>query len=160
MKMARILVALALVALVVPTSGCASSGATTSVGHVASAATNVELSADAILKAAQAAAQTPNTLKPGTMLVSGRQLDQVAIACDKIGRLGTALASALTDYNATKNSGQNTTALASAIQSMIADAVSALNSIGKIIPNGTVAAIDQAVTAALGVYASLKASTL
>ena len=140
-------------------SACASAPPTP-VGQVAAAATKVEQTGSLILSAAQSAAQTPNPLKAGTMLISGAQLDQVALSCDKLGRLGTALAAGLTNYNQAKAAGQNTATLAAAIQGIVADATAALNAIGKAIPNGTVAAIDSAITEALGLYAQIKASTL
>ena len=139
---------------------CASSGATTPVGQVASAGTKVEQTGSVILQAAQTAAQTPNPLKAGAMLVSAAQLDQVALACDKLGRLGTALAAGLTNYNQAKAAGTNTASLAAAIQSIVADATAALTTIGQAVPNGTVAAIDSAITSALGLYAQIRASVL
>jgi hypothetical protein len=138
-------------------SGCA--GNLTPVASVANPATQVEQTGLLILQAAQTAhAQTnPLTNKP---VISTAQLDTVAVACDKIGRLGTTLAQALSDYSAAKAAGTSTTVLAASIQSLVADAVAALNTIGQSIPNGTAAAIDQAVVTALGIFTQIKAGTL
>lgn len=137
--------------------GCA--GNQTPVANVASPAIKVEQTGSAILAAAQTAnSQTnPITNKP---VISTVQLDVVALACDKLGRIGTKIAQGLTDYNAAKAAGSNTAALALAIQGLVADATSALGSISNAIPNGTVAAIDQAVASALGLYAQIKAGVL
>lgn len=145
-------------ALVTPfVAGCHAN--LTPVAAVASPATQVEQTGMLILQAAQSAhAQTnPQTGRP---IISTAQLDTVAVACDKIGRLGTTLAQALSDYSAAKDAGSSTTVLAASIQSLVADAVAALNTIGQSIPNGTVAAIDQAVVTAFGIFAQIKAAAL
>lgn len=139
--------------------GCASSGTLTPVGQVAKAADQVEQTGLVILHAAQAAHQQTNPLT-GAPVVSTAQLDQVAIVCDKLGRLGTSLAQALPDYNAAKASGGDTSKLSAAIQALVGDATAALQSIGKIVPSGTVQAMDQAVAGALGLYAQIRAAVL
>ena len=141
------------------TSSCASSGTLTPIGQVAKAADQVEQSGLAILHAAQAASQQINPLT-GKPVISTAQLDQVAIVCDKVGRIGTSLAQALNDYNAAKASGGDTSKLSAAIQSLVADATSALQTIGTVIPPGIVQQVDQAVTSALGLYGQIKAAAL
>lgn len=152
----RLIAALVLAGALAATS-CA--GNQTPIAAVAKPATSVEQTGSAILRAAQAAhAQTnPFTNQP---IISTQQLDNVALVCDKLGRIGITLAKALSDYSALKAAGGNTAALAVAIQSLVADATAALDTIGKSIPNGTVAAIDQAVTEALGLWAQINAGVL
>lgn len=158
-KVGAILLAAALGAGLVTTAGCASAGNLTSVGQVAAAADKVEQTGLTILHAAQAAHQQTNPLN-GQPLISTAQLDQVALVCDQVGRIGTALAQALTDYNAAKASGGDTAKLSASIQSLVGDATAALQAVGKVIPPGTVQSIDQAVTSALGLYAEIKAAAL
>ena len=149
-----------IVALLLTFTGCSHNPPPpTPAAAVADAASKVEDSGTAILTAAQTANGQINPLN-GKPVISTAQLDVVALACDKLGRLGSTLAKALTDYSAAKAAGANTAALAAAIVSMVNDATAALNTIGKSIPNGTVAAIDTAVTTALGLYATIKAGVL
>ncbi len=153
---------LLLLALLCSTSvfaACPKNPPATPVAMVADAGTKVEQSGSAILTAAQTAAKQTNPVT-NAPLISTQQLDDVSLVCDKLGRLGTRLAQLLTDYQAAKAAGSSTAALALAIQAIVADATSALQSISHSIPNGTVAAIDSAVTAALGLYAQIKAGVL
>jgi hypothetical protein len=146
---------LILIGLLVLTPACA--GNLTPVAAVASNATKVELTAGQLL----AAAQTAHTqLLNGKPLISTAQLDQVALVCDKLGRLGTTLSKTLTDYQAAKVAGTSTTALAATIQTLVGDATAALQTIGQSIPQGTVATIDSIVTAALGLWAQIAAANL
>lgn len=136
------------------------SSAPTPVAAVADVATKIEQSANVALHSADMATSTPNPLKPGTMLVTRAQLDQVALLVDKVGRGGQLLASALRDYSAVKAAGGDLTAQRANIQQIIADLTTALNSIGTVIPSGTVAAIDQAVNDIIGLIVQVKAGVL
>ena len=146
------------VVLVLGCVGCAEHY-TTPVAAVAGTADKLEQSGLVILHAAEQAHGLTNTVN-GQSLISTAQLDAVALACDKLGRLGTDLAAALNAYNAAKASGGSTVAAANAVQDLVAAASQALGDVGKAVPAGTVQSIDQAVAAALGVYAQLKASAL
>lgn len=148
-----------LLACVLVGSMMACAGNLTPVAAAASAATKVEQTGSLILKAAQTANAQINPLT-GSPVISRAQLDAVAIACDTLGRLGTRLAQGLTDYQAAKAAGGSTAALSAAIQALVADATGALSDIGKAIPPGIVATVDQAVTQALGLYAQIKAGVL
>lgn len=138
-------------------SGCGAQ--LTPAAAVADTATKAIQSASVILKTAQTAhAQTnPMTGKP---VVSTVQLDQIALAADKLGRIGSLLSKTITDYQAARAAGASTVTIVAAIQALVGDAMSALNEIGKSVPNGTVAAIDQAVASAFSLYAQIRAAAL
>ena len=110
------------VVLVVGMIGCAHG---TPVANVAAPSTQVEQTGSAILQAAQTAHGQINPLT-NAPIISTQQLDTVALACDKIGRIGTTLAQALTDYSSARSAGTSTTALAASIQSLVNDATAAL----------------------------------
>lgn len=131
----------------------------TPVANVANDATQVLQTAGLILQAAQTAQATTNPLT-GQPLISTAQLDRVALVCDKIGRIGTVLAQALTDYNAAKLAGTSTTALAVSIQMLVADGTAALKTVNVVVPSGTVNAIDTAVVTGLGLYAQIASLSL
>ncbi len=133
--------------------------APTPVAGVADVATKIELSANAILHAAQTANATvsPSTGQP---LVSRQALDDVALGVNAIGRAGLTLKAALDDYNAAKAAGANPTAQVATVQRILADINTALTAIGKAIPSGTIQAIDNAAAAILTAIAQVKASTL
>lgn len=157
----RKLLALVLVASLTPAcAGTTASNPPTPVAAVADVGTRFEQSADALLKQAQTLAQTPNTLKPGSMVLASDQLGAVAIAVDKAGRAGNVLKAGLDSYNAIKAAGGNTAQAAVAVQQAIADITAALNGIGTSIPSGTVQAIDSAVAAAFAIVAEAKAAVL
>lgn len=131
----------------------------TPVVAVSQTAMKVEQTGSVLLKAAQDAHQILNP-SSGAPLLSTAQLDQVALVCDKLGRLGTSLAAGLNAYEAAKAAGRDTAALAAAIQGLVKSASDALTTIGTYIPHGTVATIDQIVTEALGLYAQISATAL
>jgi hypothetical protein len=126
---------------------------------VADATTKAEKVGLTILKAAQSAHYivNPTTHQP---LVSTGQLDRVAIYCDKLGRLGTDLSNGLKSYKAAKAAGTDSTAFASNIKALVAEAVQALQDIGKEVPKGTLSTIDEAITDGLAVYATIRAAQL
>jgi hypothetical protein len=116
----------------------------TPIAVLANTSTQIEQSANAILHAAVDAATVviPSTGKP---LVSTLQKDQVALAVNRIGKLGKILQSALNDYGAIKAAGGNITQQQAAVQQAVSDIADALTAVGNAIPNGTVDAIDHAV---------------
>lgn len=128
-------------------TACASAPPT-KVAQIADVAAKVELSAGALLKQAQQA--------QAAGLITRTQLDVVALAVDKIGRLGLDLQSGLSDYNAAKTAGADTTKQAAVVNKIVADITQALADVGKAIPNGTVAAIDQAAVQVLGLVVQIK----
>lgn len=138
-------------------SGCAAN--LTPAAAVADTATKAIQSASIILKTAQTAHAQINPMN-GKPVVSTAQLDQVALVADKLGRVGSLLSKTLSDYQSAKAAGTSTVALVAGIQSLVGDAMNALNEIGKAVPNGTVAAIDHAVAQAFGLYAQIRAAAL
>jgi hypothetical protein len=126
------------------------------VADIANAAGKVEESAHVILVEAQKANQIPNPLKPGELLVNRGNLDRVAIAVNKLGHLGLDLDAALGDYNAAKAAGKDLTAVRAVVSKALADISTALGDVGEAIPNGTLAAVDQAVGSILGILATVK----
>jgi len=124
----------------------------TKVAAVADVGSRIQDSANALLHQAQTAASTK--------LITDQQLVVVALVVDKIGRLGLDLRRGLDDYNAVKSAGGNTQVAAAALQTTISDITKALADVGKQIPNGTVAAIDQAVTTIFGILEQVKVGGL
>lgn len=128
----------------------------TKVATVADVATKIQQSATVILHAARDANAIilPSTGRP---LVSRQQLDDVAIAVNKVGHLGLVVKSALDDYNAVKTAGGDLTAQRAVVQKAIGDVSAAMTAVGKAIPNGTLQSVDEAVTTVLGLVAQVKA---
>lgn len=125
------------------------------VADIANAGGKVEESAHAIFVAAQ---QGNTTIVNGSPLVSRSALDLVALAVNKLGHLGLSLDDALGAYNAAKGAGSDTTKQVAAVQQVLSAIQQALNDVGKAIPSGTIAAIDQAATSVLGIIAQVKAT--
>lgn len=136
------------------TPGCASVQTHVSpVADIANAGGKVEESAHAILEAAISANQTIVNGKP---LLARAVLDDVALAVNKIGHAGLDLNAALNAYNAAKAAGSDTSKQAAAVQLALITIQQTLADIGKAIPNGTIAAVDQAAVAILGIIAQVK----
>lgn len=127
----------------------------TKVAAVADIGAKLEASAGALLSQAQTASATVNPAT-GRTFISRDQLDVVAIAVDKVGRMGLLLEAGLRDYNAAKAAGGDTSSLVIVVQQTVADITSALNVIGKSIPNGTVASIDQAIGSVFSIIAQAR----
>lgn len=144
---AAILLAIGLAATL-PACASSQNPPPTKVAQIADVGAKVEASAGQLLKTA--------TSLQAAGVITRAQLDIVAIAVDKVGRIGQDLKTALDDYNALKAAGKDPSAASAAVQKAIGDVVSALADVGKSIPNGTVQAIDQAVTAVFGVIAEVK----
>ncbi len=122
--------------------------APTPVAGVADIASRIEDSAVTLLQ------YTVTAQKQG--LVSEAQVDVVAIAVDKIGRAGLDLRIALDDYKAVKAAGKDVSAQLANVQRIVGDINTSLALIGKAIPSGTVATIDQAVVAIVNILATIQ----
>lgn len=138
--------------------GCASVQTHVStVADLANAGGKVQESAHAIL---EAATQANATIINGQPMVARIVLDDVALAVNKIGHAGLDLDAALNAYNAAKASGGDVIKQSAAVRLALNTIQSALTDIGKAIPNGTIAAIDQAAVTILGVIAQIKGAGL
>lgn len=131
----------------------------TAVAAVADVATRLVDSASTLLDQAQAAAAltNPSTGKP---FITRAQLDTVALAVNATGRGGLALRVALDDYNAAKTAGRDLSSQKVVVQKIVADITGAMQSVGKAIPAGTVAAIDQAIAGVFSLLVQVKAGAL
>ena len=119
--------------------------------NLANIAGQIEQTADQMILAAK----TLNVSSPQVM--TDNRLVAIAMAGDKVGRLGADLANALMAYSSLKSAGGDTTAQATQIQTIIGTMTQAFSDMGKQIPNGTITTIDQSVTKILGMIAQIKA---
>ena len=106
------------------------------------------------------AVETAATQAQAKGLITRAQLDQVAIAGDALGRDGQALANELRQYDAIATAAGNTAVVVASVQATIGDLNTQLATVGKVIPNGTVSAVDAAVAAAVTLIAQIQAAVL
>lgn len=128
------------------------------VADVANAGGKIEESAHAILVAAQQGNAT--ILASGQPLVSRDQLDQVALAVNKIGHLGFDLGAALDAYNAATSAGSDLTAQKAAVSQVLASLSQALADVGHAVPSGTLDQIDAGIANILAILAQVRGATL
>lgn len=145
--------ALVFVLLVMPACHPTIKTGVSPVADIENAGGKIQESAHAILVAVQQSHQANPTV------ITTSMLDLTALAVNKVGHAGLDLGTALDAYNQAKAAGSDTTQQKLAIATALNTITDALNSIGKAIPSGTLAAVDQLATSILGVVAQVKGAT-
>ncbi len=150
-RIVKIIGPLTIVGLLLTTPACSRLQPNlTPIEQVENISGQIESTVDQLVLGAKALNVSNPTVMTDARLVS------VAIFGDKIGREGTDLSTAITAYNNLKAAGSDTSLQVAAIQKIIASISQGCADLGKAIPNGTIAAVDQTITSILTLIAQVK----